>query len=475
LAAALLSPASIYLDYAVMNPPLLKLFQLVGASFALLFALSALLRRRYGEMAAIVAALWWIVLTTSGRVLSGVGSSLQRLGIVLLVLTLILIAVKVFRRQVGSWMLVASGISLVVTLGQLVMTAVRNPDPEPALANSDLVPRGPGGSFYFIVLDGYGDPVTTDEGISEFFSDLEREGFAIAEDAVSNYSYTHASVSNVLSLDHRFTHGSEPVAAMFNAIQGANEMRSFLERAGFHYVHIESGWAGSRCGPTVRNCIPGQFVDGFVWQTIQMTYFTDYVEDNFSHPYVKGALHSLEAIAEHGRQRDSGEDFVFAHILIPHPPIQLNSDCDLVIDPRLQGQLLGVQGMNAATRDFREAGYQEQRACLNEMVLSMIEQLPNDASVVITADHGTDFQGQMEKEPKDWSDAEIEERFHIFHAARLPQSCELPVERDLVNLVRAEVGCIAGEALPAVAPYHEITPYFTTDFQARVLLDSEIP
>jgi GNAT superfamily N-acetyltransferase len=262
---------------------------------------------------------------------------------------------------------------------------------------------------------------------------------------------------------------------MFNAIQGSNEMRSFLERAGFRYVHIESGWAGSRCGPTVQNCVRGQFVDGFVWQTLQMTYFTEYIEGSVPHPYVQGALHSLEAIAQHGREEDSGRDFVFAHILIPHPPIQLNRDCNLVIDPRLQGQLLGVQGMNEATREFREAGYQGQRACLNEMVLSTIEDLPSDASVVITADHGTDFLGQMEKEPKDWSDAEIEERFQIFHAARLPEPCDLAIERDLVNLVRAEVGCIVGEALPALAPYHEITPYFTTDYEVRVLLDHEIP
>jgi hypothetical protein len=147
----------------------------------------------------------------------------------------------------------------------------------------------------------------------------------------------------------------------------------------------------------------------------------------------------------------------------------------LVIDPRLQGQLLGVQGMNTATRQFREAGYRGQRACLNELILSTIADLPSDASVVITADHGTDFLGQLEKEPKDWSAADIEERFRIFHAARLPNPCRFPVERDLVNLVRSEVGCIAGDAMAAVAPYHEITPYFTTEFEVRVLLDDEIP
>jgi hypothetical protein len=131
--------------------------------------------------------------------------------------------------------------------------------------------------------------------------------------------------------------------------------------------------------------------------------------------------------------------------------------------------------MNAATREFREAGYRGQRACVNEMILSTIGDLPRDASVVITADHGTDFLGQLEKEPKEWSAAEVEERFRIFHAARLPRACELPFERDLINLVRSEVGCIRGEDLPSLAPYFEITPYFTTEFEARVLLDHEIP
>ena len=474
-AAALLSPASIYLDYAVMNPPFLKLAQVVVVSFVVLFAFFTLFQRRYGETAAIVAALWWIVISTSGRVLSGVESSVLRPGIVLLVLVLILMVVRVFRSQVRSWVFVASVISIIATLGQLVVASIRNPDPEPVLAATNVIPQKPGGSFYLIVLDGYGDPLGDDQRVTEFFSGLEREGFAIATDAISNYSYTHASISNVLSLDHRFTHGSEPVAAMFNAIQGSNEMRSFLEGAGFRYVHIEGGWVGSRCGPTVQNCVPGQLVDGFVWQTLEMTYFTEYIEENVPHPYVQGALHSLEALAQHGREADSGKDFVFAHILIPHPPIQLNGDCNLVLDPRLKGQLLGVQGMNAATRQFRQAGYQDQRACLNEKLLATIADLPSDASVVITADHGTDLLGQLEKEPRDWTTADIEERFRIFHAARLPEPCELPVERDLVNLVRAEVGCVAGEALPAVAPYHEITPYFTSKFEVRVLLDDEIP
>lgn len=474
-AAALLSPASIYLDYAVMNPPLLKLTQMVVASFVLLFAFSALFQRRYGETAGIVTALGWIVISTSGRVFSSVESSILRLAIVLLILVLILVVARVFRRQVGSWVFVASVISIIATLGQLVVASIRNPDPEPVLTATNVIAQQPGGSFYLIVVDGYGDPVGDDRSVSEFFSSLEREGFAIAQNAVSNYSYTHASVSNVLSLDHRFTHGSESVAAMFNAIQGSNEMRSLLERAGFRYVHIESGWAGSRCGPTVRNCVQGRFIDGFIWQTLEMTYFEEYLEENVPHPYVQGALHSLDAIADHGRDADAGRDFVFTHLLLPHPPIQLDGECNLVLDPRLQGQLLGVQGMNTATREFREAGYRDQRACLNEMILSTIAALPNDASVVITADHGTDFLGQLEKEPEDWSTADIEERFPIFHAARLPESCDLPVERDLINLIRGEVGCIAGVELPAVAPYHEITPYFTTDFEVRVLLDSEIP
>ncbi|MGH8925891.1 MAG: hypothetical protein ACRDWA_14835 [Acidimicrobiia bacterium] len=445
------------------------------ASFVLLLAVAALFHSKYGQAAAGVAALWWIVISTSGRLLSGVESSAARIAIVLAVMGLILRVVRVFSRQVESWVFAASVISIIATLGQVAVASVRNPDPEPFVAVTNVASQQPEGSFYFIVLDGYGDPIDNDRGISKFFSGLEREGFSIATDAISNYSYTHASISNVLSLDHRFAHGSASVAAMFNAIQGSNQMRSLLERAGFRYVHIESGWAGSRCGPTVRTCVQGRFLDGFVWQTLQMTSFTDYIEDNVHNPYVQGGLHSLDALARHGREVDAGKDFVFAHIVLPHPPIQLDDDCNLVIDPGLQGQVLGVPGMSTATRQFREAGYRGQRACINEMVLSTIADLPSDASVVITADHGTDFLGQLVKEPKDWSAADIEERFRIFHAARLPNPCGLPVERDLVNLVRAEVSCIASEALPALAPYHEITPYFTTDFEVRVLLDSEIP
>jgi hypothetical protein len=459
-----------------MNPPIGKLAIVVLTSFMLLWGAVAVVQKRTGsDVIAVVAALWWVVLSTFGRLLRGVDNGALRIACVVVVLVLIALAVRAFRKQFASWIFLASLFSIAVTFGQMAFTSLNNPDPLTDEATGVTMGGASAGSFYLIVVDGYGAPGERSEGISQFSSALEGRGFTVMEEPLANYVYTHAAISNLLSLDHKFKYGSTPVSAMFNAIQGASRMRSVFEAAGYRYVHFEGGWSGSRCGPTVDNCVKGAFIDSFVWQAIQMSIFTNLVEKNVAHPYVAGGLSSLDALVEHGRFNDSGRDFVFAHLVLPHPPLQLDSECNLVIDPRLAGQLLGVQGMNAATRDFREDGFRQQRACLNERLLSLISDLPASTNIVITADHGTDFRGQMEKEPKDWSPADIKERFEIFHAARLPDSCETSSERDLVNLIRAEVACLTGEPLTPIDPYHEITPYFTTDFDVRVLTGKEVP
>ncbi len=171
---------------------------------------------------------------------------------------------------------------------------------------------------------------------------------------------------------------------------------------------------------------------------------------------------------------DTGSDFVFAHVLLPHPPLQLHADCEVEIDQRFLGQAYQLPGPNETSEAERVAAYRAQRTCLNTKLMEVVTSLPKDASVVITSDHGPDLAGQLQKIPQIWTDQDIEQRLRIFHAARLPDGCEPSAQHDLVNLVRSEVACVTGASLPPIEPYFEISPFLWSEDQPRVLTEDEL-
>ena len=205
-----------------------------------------------------------------------------------------------------------------------------------------------------------------------------------------------------------------------------------------------------------------------------MTATRELAASTFANPFVTGGLNSLDVLSTHASSSDTGRDFVFAHVLIPHPPHQLTADCTVRVSKDRSGSYVQL-GVAEAFPSLVASEYEQQRACLNGRLQDLLAALPNDASVVLTGDHGTDLRGQLDKAPANWSESDIQERFSIFHAARLPKGCRLTSARDLVNLIRSEIACVTGASLPDVEPYFEISPYYLfPDIPERVLTVAEV-
>ena len=466
-ASACVAPASIYLDYLEMNPSLMTFGLLAGGSF-LVLALAVWLLNLWwpSELVVVVVGLVWVVLTTFGLVVDFDGSA--ELGVVASSAAIGVIAVvaRMFRRQLVAWFLVASVMSIMATVIQLVL-AISRPLTEYELPTTQAL-RAPTGSFYLIVVDGYGP---LDEEAASFRDDLEDQGFAVIDGAVSNYSATYSSMSNMFSLDHRFRHGSAPIPEIFNVIQGVSRMRAIFESAGHKYVQFESDWSGTRCGSSVSNCVENGWVDDYVWEFAQSSFLGPLIKRTIPNPHVSQGLKTLDALESHARTSDSGSDFAFAHILLPHPPLQLQADCTVRIDERFLDQFYLFD--DSTSHAERLGAYRQQRACLNARLLALISVLPLEASVVITSDHGPDIRGQLQKAPATWDELDIVERFRIFHAARLPAGCDFGSARDLVNLVRVEVSCVTGASFPPIDPYFEVSPFVWSEDDARVLEGAE--
>ena len=473
LAAATIVPASIFLEYTDTNPSI-ESFALVTVGSFVILALTAgiLYWWRRSEIVAVPVVLAWICLATFGRFGDRNTTGLQRTVLLLALIAIAAVFIRMFREKIVTWLLLASVMSLIATGSQLAfaMSTTASPTEFSASNHGLLKPKG---SFYLIVVDGYGPLSGGTSEEAEFLTKLEDRRVSVVPDAIANYSFTYSSLSNTLSLDHRFK-GPTQRSEIFDTMQGANPMRAVFEQAGWRYVHIESDWTGTRCGPTVTNCVENGWVDDFVWEFFQTSYFGPQIERSTTHPHVGQGLRSLAALEEHARETDTGRDFVFAHILLPHPPLQLNSDCDVLIDERLLGQYYRLLETNAETMALRQSGYRHQTACLNARLVSLLESIDESASVVITADHGPDLRGQLDKLLAAWDADDLEQRFRIFHAARLRNGCERSGRHDLVNLIRSEVQCVTGASLPAIAQHFEISPDFWSDDEARVLTEEDL-
>jgi hypothetical protein len=464
LAAASIAPASIYLDNQITNPSIARLLELVACFFALITLVTGTLFYFWRSNTVFVSvAFAWVVFSVSGLLLNRTESELLRTGFLATLLLAGYLLLRIFPNRTVRWFRIASVLSIAATVLQLGLSAIAQPA---AASTAPVIATGVQSSIYLIVVDGYG---ALPQDLAAFSDQLRAEGVVVIDGALTNYSITHTALSNTLSLEHRFKSNPDLTREAFAAMQGASQMRAILERRGWEYLHFESDWTGTRCGPTVTKCVGKRFGNGLLWDVAQMSYIAPYVEANVPHPHITHGLHTLDLLRGHASSAAPTNEFVFAHILIPHPPLQLRANCDIEIDPRLQGQQYLLQDTTQAMAALRWERYLEQLTCLNSKLLALIESLPHEASLIITGDHGPDLHGQLDKAPLAWNEADIAQRFRIFHASRLPARCELTESRDLVNLVRSEVSCITGDALPAIAPYFEISPALWSTDTARVL------
>jgi hypothetical protein len=60
---------------------------------------------------------------------------------------------------------------------------------------------------------------------------------------------------------------------------------------------------------------------------------------------------------------------------------------------------------------------------------------------LVSGDHGSDTGGQVSRQPNDWSDADIAERFSILMAYKLPEQCKPPELADPMNAMNAILSC----------------------------------
>ncbi len=288
--------------------------------------------------------------------------------------------------------------------------------------------------IYYIVLDRYAGESTLKEiyGFDnrEFLDFLTEKGFYIAEQSMMNYPRTLLSLASSLNMEYinflAEVAGEETSDQTFAyPLLNNHKVGELLKSQGYRYLHLGSWWEPSKVNPLAdQNFLTRGTLglDGFSTELLQTTLFAPVIRR------LTSRTASFDFNVQHGNiildQFDNlaripaipGPKFVFAHILIPHPPFVFDASCQTLPDGTPRG------------KDSSKSAYLDQLKCGNRLVRELVEKILADSEsppvIILQADEGPyNREYPMPKGRfnfKDASDETLKERFPILNALYLP-------------------------------------------------------
>ena len=285
---------------------------------------------------------------------------------------------------------------------------------------------------WYLVFDRYAGASTLDQlyGFDNepFLDELRDRGFRVAERATANYLKTAHSLASSLNMqeldaDVLSAEASSPDdwTPLYRRLQTSHGVERFLHDRGYRYLHL-----GLRRGATYANDAADiAFLQG------DTTEFSSVLSDTtilvslqrllppelaigLEEAYARQTLFQLdelERIAE-----GPGLNFVFAHLLLPHPPYEFNADGSRVTPEQRASRTLDDQ-------------YLEQLRYTNARILGLLDRLQAGPPetwpiVVLAADEGP-FPPRYAADEAgfEWLDAtpqELLRKFSILTAVSVP-------------------------------------------------------
>ena len=209
-----------------------------------------------------------------------------------------------------------------------------------------------------------------------FLGELEERGFVVSEDSWSSYFKTAPSLLSTLSMEYLdgevFREEDEDpptMAPIHRRLQRHLPVPTTFKALGYEYIHIGSWW-----NPTSRNVDADQSVtyashsefgsalaNTTALSLLQPEEPTDADREAPNSPELarNHTLFEFERIEQAIRR--PGPTFVFAHLLVPHPPYVFRAD----------GSMTTVEERRSGSR---EQLYQDQLTWTNGRILDLVDQ-----------------------------------------------------------------------------------------------------
>ena len=423
--------------------------------FALLLLLLAWLISRDAKKAGIIAAIFIVMFFSFGYVSSDTGGwgisykVLLPIWVVLILCGSYLIAKT--RRDLHKLSVVLSIVAVTLVIVPTVnivgseikaasqdITTTDNIDTNGVdLEKTDTLP-----DIYYIILDRYASASTLEKVYdfdnSEFLDYLSDKGFYVAPGSSSNYPETHHSLASSLNMKY-INYLTEELGEEFSDLRPTYtmlqdyEVSHFLKSEGYKFIHVGSWWE-----PTRKNELADININYWEIPEFSMTLFKTtmlypfalessrlplWLQSPFLEELRIGQWHRVPYIFDQLAEIPNIKEptFVFAHMLVPHPPYVFNRDGSYLTEEE------------AGTRSI-QVNYIDQLVFSNSKVRELIDELLSSSKVppiiILQADEGPYPEGEDKwegkgewEEPIGWEEATEEElrvKMRILSAYYLP-------------------------------------------------------
>ena len=272
--------------------------------------------------------------------------------------------------------------------------------------------------IYLIILDMYGRQDALSDDIhfdnSKFIQQLENLGFTVASCSRSNYAQTRFSLSNMLNLN--YIQGISDNGDMDDVLEEGIKhslVRNELSKMGYKTVAFATGFPFSEITDAdlfVAPEDPGLMnpsIQPFEAMVVKSTFlrlpidlhppFLSRILNNITFPYsmhiarLDSTLTGLNALPA-----EPGSKFVFAHLMIPHPPYIYNPDGTIRVDDRYYREALN----QPVSEEYFQDGYRNNLEYANQAIVPILENVIMNSKtppiVILTSDHGIRDQNRMD-------------------------------------------------------------------------------
>jgi hypothetical protein len=332
---------------------------------------------------------------------------------------------------------------------------------------------------YYIILDRYANTEALDRLYAfdnrPFLDELRQRGFTVAEDSWASYFRTAPSLLSTLSMDYldgealRDEDQDPPtMAPVHRRLQGPLPVPASFKELGYEYIHIGSWWY-----PTSRNVDADlelvlarhtEFGTALFRTTALMLLeppeSTRHEPETQEHPD-RARRHTLFALDRlHESTRRPGPTFVFAHLLVPHPPYVFRADGSMTTREERE-------------QTPREQLYRQQLVWTNGQLLQLVDRMLDvppgeEPIIVLQADEGPyPPRFQRERANFDWLTAqpdELLEKYGILNALYLPgvdpEAAGIHPRLSPVNTFRIVFAEYFGADLPILPDRVYLTPNY---------------
>jgi hypothetical protein len=365
----------------------------------------------------------------------GTGDSVIRPDFVLLPVWVLLLAVAAYfivktrdeLRTPTNLLNVVSAVLVLLSLGSIVSYEVgrrallaSQRDAAPETGAREPATAGQLPDIYYIILDAYTSQDVLEEiweyDNSAFIDFLTDNGFYVVPDGHSNYPITFLSLASSLNMEY-LNYLSDTLGAdgtdrsIPNEMIQDSEVVRFLKSQGYKFVHFQTGWGPTARNPHADRDVRCGNVNEFTEVLVRTTLLRPLADRLISHDRREVVLCMFDTLAE-VQHTVEGPRFVFAHILVPHPPFLFGPHGEAInTDPALR------------TKDWSKY-YLGQLQFVNMEVEELVERLLSEAEIppmiIFQGDHGS----KLLRESDEPSPETLEERLGILNAYHLPDGGE---------------------------------------------------